>query len=122
MMTYDRNDRIRRAAILVASLDEALAEQLLAELPPTEADRVLEEAEQFEAIDPEEQQDVLAEFRRLARGRRPAEGAVEFAYSGAGAADARDDDAREAVASRRGRTGQWHERRRRASDGRTLNR
>lgn len=81
-MTYDRSDRIRRAAILVASLDEPLAERLLADLPPAEAARILEEAEQLEAIDPEEQQDVLAEFRRLTRAGRPADDAVEFSYSG----------------------------------------
>jgi flagellar motor switch protein FliG len=82
-MPYDRSDRIRRAAILVASLDEPLAEQLLADLPPSEAARVLSEAEALESIDPDEQRDVLAEFRRLTRGRVAAEasGAVEFAYS-----------------------------------------
>jgi flagellar motor switch protein FliG len=82
-MPYDRSDRIRRAAILVASLDEPLAEQLLADLPPAEAARVLSEAEALESIDPDEQRDVLAEFRRLTRGRVAAEasGAVEFSYS-----------------------------------------
>jgi flagellar motor switch protein FliG len=82
-MPYDRSDRIRRAAILVASLDEPLAEQLLADLPPSEAARILSEAEALEAIDPDEQRDVLAEFRRLTRGRVAAEatGAVEFTYS-----------------------------------------
>jgi flagellar motor switch protein FliG len=82
-MPYDRSDRIRRAAILVASLDEPLAEQLLADLPPAEAARVLNEAEALESIDPDEQRDVLAEFRRLTRGRIAAEvtGAVEFSYS-----------------------------------------
>jgi flagellar motor switch protein FliG len=82
-MPYDRSDRIRRAAILVASLDEPLAEQLLADLPPAEAARVLSEAEALESIDPDEQRDVLAEFRRLTRGRIAAEasGAVEFAYA-----------------------------------------
>jgi hypothetical protein len=42
-MGYEKTDRIRRAAILVASLDEPLAERLLADLPPTEAARVLAE-------------------------------------------------------------------------------
>lgn len=82
-MTYDRTDRIRRAAILIASLDEPLAERLLAELPPIEAARVLAEAESLEALDPEEQEDVLAEFRRLSRGRSAGTtGGVEFEYSG----------------------------------------
>ena len=83
-MTYDRSDRIRRAAVLVASLDEPLAEQLLAELPPAERERVLAEAEQIEELDPDEQRDVLAEFRRLTRGaRRPSDdSAVEARFSG----------------------------------------
>ncbi|HYO25494.1 MAG TPA: FliG C-terminal domain-containing protein [Lacipirellulaceae bacterium] len=80
-MPYDRTDRFRRAAILVASLDEALAEQLLGELPPGEAARVLSEAEALESIDHEEQQDVLTEFRRMTRTGRSADAAVEFAYS-----------------------------------------
>ena len=91
-MPYDRSDRIRRAAILVASLDEPLAEQLLADLPPSEAARVLSEAEALESIDPDEQRDVLAEFRRLTRGRVAAEasGAVEFSYSSRNDGDAAD--------------------------------
>jgi flagellar motor switch protein FliG len=80
-MIYDRTDRIRRAAILVASLDDALAEQILAGLPPVERDRVLDEAEQLESIDADEQADVLAEFRRMTRGARRDAATVEFEYS-----------------------------------------
>jgi flagellar motor switch protein FliG len=79
-MTYERVDRIRRAAILVASLEEALAEAVLGELPPLEATRVLAELERLDEIDPDEQQDVLEEFRRAAR-RSDAGAAVEFTYS-----------------------------------------
>jgi flagellar motor switch protein FliG len=81
-MPYDRSDRIRRAAILVASLDDALAEQVLRGLPPSVRDRVLDVAESLDEIDPEEQRDVLAEFRRLSRsgGRREGE-AVEADFS-----------------------------------------
>jgi flagellar motor switch protein FliG len=77
-MPYDRTDRIRRAAILVASLDDALAERILAGFPPAVRDRVLRAAENLEAIDVEEQQDVLAEFRRMTRSRGGDAG-VEFA-------------------------------------------
>jgi flagellar motor switch protein FliG len=80
-MAYERDDRIRRAAILVASLDEALAEQLLAEMPHGEAARILSEAERLDAIDIEEQLDVLAEFRRLRRSAGPNDSAVEFTLS-----------------------------------------
>jgi flagellar motor switch protein FliG len=86
-MTYDRTDRIRRAAILVASLDEALSEQLLAQLPAGEAARVRAEAEGLEAIDPDEQQDVLAEFRRLSRAHGREGNGVEFSPSTSEAQD-----------------------------------
>jgi flagellar motor switch protein FliG len=80
-MTYDRSDRIRRAAILVASLEETLAEQMLDSLPHSEATKILAEAERLEEIDPEEVQDVLDEFRAAGRGARGADAAVEFTYS-----------------------------------------
>jgi flagellar motor switch protein FliG len=80
-MSYARTERIRRAAILVASLDEPLAKQILAALPPAERERVLDEADRLESIDEDEQADVLAEFRRMTRGTRGVESAVEFAYS-----------------------------------------
>jgi flagellar motor switch protein FliG len=82
-MRYDRTDRIRRAAILIASLDDALAEQVLNGLPAEVRERVLDEAERLEAIDPEEQQDVLAEFRRMSRGHRRDAEAVELSFSDA---------------------------------------
>ncbi len=83
-MTYDRTERIRRAAILVASLDEAMAEALLRDLPPLEASRVLAELDRMDSIDAEEQADVLEEFRRAARNSGSEDGAVEFAYSESG--------------------------------------
>lgn len=81
-MNYDRNERIRRAAILVASLDERLAEQMLDNLPVAEAEKILAEVDRLgDEIDPEEQRDVLDEFRRAGRmGREPSAG-VEFTYS-----------------------------------------
>ncbi len=99
-MTYDRSERIRRAAILVASLDEALAEQVLAELPPVERARVLDEAERLEEIDADERQDVLAEFRRLARSRRGGGVAIEFAASGSEEASSGERGAKGPSASR----------------------
>ena len=81
-MNYDQNERIRRAAILVASIDESLAEQMLDSLPPSEATKILAEYDRLGEIDPDEQRDVLAEFRRA--GRRETEAAssgVEFTYS-----------------------------------------
>jgi flagellar motor switch protein FliG len=80
-MTYDRNERIRRAAILVASIDEALAEQMLDSLPASEATKILAEVDRLGEIDPDEQRDVLAEFRRAGRRENEPANAVEFTYS-----------------------------------------
>ncbi|HEX6961989.1 MAG TPA: hypothetical protein VF175_08995, partial [Lacipirellula sp.] len=80
-MTYDRTDRTRRAAILIASLEEALAEQMLDSLPPSEATKILAEAERLGEIDAEEVRDVLDEFRAAGRESRAVETAVEFTYS-----------------------------------------
>ena len=80
-MNYDRSERIRRAAILVASLEEALAEQMLDNLPRAEAARILTEVDRLGDVDPEEQQDVLEEFRRAGRRVREADDAVQFTYS-----------------------------------------
>ncbi|MBL9162595.1 MAG: hypothetical protein JNL18_07695 [Planctomycetaceae bacterium] len=80
-MNYERNERIRRAAILVASIDESLAEQMLDSLPPAEATKILAEVERLGDIDPDEQRDVLAEFRRAGRRELNGATAVEFTYS-----------------------------------------
>ena len=80
-MNNDRNERIRRAAILVASLDERLAEQMLDNLPVAEAERILEEVERLGEIDADEQRDVLDEFRRAGRSGRETSPGVEFTYS-----------------------------------------
>src|SRR5688500_15031075 len=101
-MNRQRAERIRRAAILVASLEEALAERILAALPPREAAQVLDEAERLETIDPEEQQDVVAEFRRMSRGARSEGATVEFAFSDAASAAQTNDTPRDSEANRSG--------------------
>ena len=80
-MNYDRTQRIRRAAILVANLEETLAEQMLESLPRLEAVTILNEVDRLGELDPEEVQDVLDEFRSAGRRGRQAEDAVEFTYS-----------------------------------------
>lgn len=80
-MNYDRNERIRRAAILVASIDEALAEQMLDSLPPSEATKILAEVDRLGEIDLDEQRDVLDEFRRAGRRENEPANSVEFTYS-----------------------------------------
>jgi flagellar motor switch protein FliG len=80
-MNYDRSERIRRAAILIASLEQALAEQMLESLPPAEATRILAEVDRLGELDSEELQDVLDEFRAAGREGRTVQEAVEFTYS-----------------------------------------
>ena len=62
--TLDRRQRLRKVAVLVASLDAPLAERLLGDLAPDEANAVRELAKQFEDIDPTEQQAVLTDMRQ----------------------------------------------------------
>jgi flagellar motor switch protein FliG len=80
-MNYERSERIRRAAILVASVEETVGEQMLAALPRAEAARIRAEVELLDEVDLDEQQDVLDEFRRAGRQASAAEPAVEFTYS-----------------------------------------
>lgn len=58
------NNQLRKAAILVASLDKASAEALLAQMPKAIAQRVLAAAKELGPIDPREQQEVLSDFAR----------------------------------------------------------
>lgn len=59
----DRSAKLRKAAILVASLDEQLARRLLADLPAREASAIQELAEQLKDIDDTEHRTVVADFR-----------------------------------------------------------
>ncbi len=56
---------LRKAAILIASLDAATAEALLAQMPPAQAEAVQNEMLQLGAIDPAEQETIIEEFFRL---------------------------------------------------------
>jgi flagellar motor switch protein FliG len=80
-MNYDRTQRIRRAAILVAHLEESLAEQMLESLPRPEAMKILDEVDRLDELDQEEVADVLDEFRSAGRRGRRTDDAVEFTYS-----------------------------------------
>lgn len=80
-MHYDRTQRIRRAAILVASLEETLAEQMLENLPRLEAARILDEVDRLGELDQEEVEDVLDEFRSAGRYGRGGGDSVDFTYS-----------------------------------------
>ncbi len=60
----DRQQQLRKVAILVATLDEPLAERLLADLPAREEDAVRKLVQQLGEIDPKEYRAVVADFRR----------------------------------------------------------
>ena len=60
----DRQQQLRKVAILVATLDKPLAERLLADLPAREEDAVRKMVERLGEIDPEEYRAVVADFRQ----------------------------------------------------------
>lgn len=63
---------IRKAAIFLASLDDAMAEQMLSEMPVADADAVRAVMLQLEDCGADEQQAVMAEFRRSQQITSPA--------------------------------------------------
>lgn len=56
------NEKLRKAAILIASVDHRTADSLLEQLGPAEAAMVLRQAVELTEIDPRERDAVLAEF------------------------------------------------------------
>jgi flagellar motor switch protein FliG len=83
MMTHTSSDNsLRKVAILVASLDEASAERLLASLPPQQARAVRLEVDELADIDLDEQREVVADFRRsLAQSSESLSAGVELEAS-----------------------------------------
>ena len=68
----DRQQQLRKVAILVATLDEPLAERLLADLPAREEAAVRKIVACLEDIDPDEHRAVVAAFRQgYAAPRQP---------------------------------------------------
>jgi len=60
-----KSDGIRKAAILVASLDEAAAERLLDQMDPRQAKRVRQALLELGHVDPQEQRAIVEEFFRV---------------------------------------------------------
>ncbi|HEY2882378.1 MAG TPA: FliG C-terminal domain-containing protein [Pirellulales bacterium] len=60
-----REPSIRKAAVLVASLDADTADLLLAQMPEELADAVRQEVLELDELDPEEQRSVIDEFFRI---------------------------------------------------------
>ena len=72
MSTSTANRRgIRKAAIFVASLDRASADRVLEEMEPQQAQLVRQAILDLGPIDPKDQREVLAEFRRRASRTAP---------------------------------------------------
>ena len=61
----DRRQKIRKAAVLLASLDPATAERLLAQLDPEQAETARRALAELDSVDPIEQQQVADEFARI---------------------------------------------------------
>ena len=75
-------DKLKKAAILIASMDAASADALLDEMPPEEAARVRNAVMELEEIDPEEQHRIMQEFvRRKSRDATVTDGGVELDLS-----------------------------------------
>jgi flagellar motor switch protein FliG len=61
----NREPSIRKAAVLVASLDVDTADAVLEQMPPEQADAVRREVERLDDLDPAEQKAVIDEFFRI---------------------------------------------------------
>ncbi len=80
----DSSQTIRKAAVLIRSLDSDTAATLLAQLLPEEATVIRAAIRALGAVEPDEQADVLAEFRRVAPLASPtAERGVELELTSA---------------------------------------
>jgi flagellar motor switch protein FliG len=64
MTNSSQDNSLRKVAILVASLEETLSDQVLDSLSPQQARSVRQQLELLTDIDPEEQREIVAEFRR----------------------------------------------------------
>ncbi len=63
-MIKENDQQMRKAAILIASLDEALADRMLAEMPTSAARAVREMIERLGEVDAEEARDIVDQFRQ----------------------------------------------------------
>lgn len=77
----DANSNLRKAAVLIRSLDSDTATMMLGQLSPEEATAIRAAMRELGSLDPEEQADIAAEFRRTRPAiDRAAEG-VELSLS-----------------------------------------
>jgi flagellar motor switch protein FliG len=71
-MMDNQRQTIREAALLVASLEQDLADTLLDRFSPTEAARLRQVMARLGDVDPDEQQRLVLQFRRARAGIEPA--------------------------------------------------
>ena len=80
-MTYPNQQRMRKAAILVTSLEGPWAERIRKGLSPADTAALEKAIDQLGPVDPEEQRDVLDEFRFSAAAAAKVSGGVEADWS-----------------------------------------
>ena len=73
------NERLRRAAILIASLDDATADRLLEQLPAEEAAQVRRTVVELTQVAPIEEREIISEFLKKSPGKTEVERGVELA-------------------------------------------
>ncbi|WP_197530630.1 FliG C-terminal domain-containing protein [Bythopirellula polymerisocia] len=79
MIDTIRDNPLRKVAILIACLDEEWSERVLSSLPADQAEIVRQRVEQLAEIDPEEQREILREFRRnFSQSMMPSSEGVEL--------------------------------------------
>ncbi len=61
---HNRHPQLRKVAILVANLEDRWAQRVLADLNPSDAALVQAAVQRLGPVDPEEQRDVIEQFRR----------------------------------------------------------
>ena len=69
-MNSDNDTTLRKAAILVASLDPASADALLATIPVEQERKLRRAASNLRDVDPDEQRRIVEEFKQQSAGRR----------------------------------------------------
>ena len=66
-----RDRQLRKVAILIASLDDALAERMLADMPTPDAQAVRAAVDRLDHVDPDEECNIVDQFRRSTRLATP---------------------------------------------------
>ena len=78
----DREEQLRRAAIVVLTLDESTADNVLAQLPPEDAARLRRIMVDLERVDGDEERHILGDFLRQRPKAKAHHPGVELALSG----------------------------------------